>query len=438
MTTPDLARAIARGPVPIDGGLSNALERAGADLSGDLWSARLLRDDPEAIAAAHAAYFEAGARVAITASYQTSFEGFAAHGVGPDEAAALMRRSVSLAREAARRGGLEGAAWVAASVGPYGAVLAGGEEYTGAYAALGWPGRTQGGLTVAELRAFHRPRIDALLAASPDLLALETIPAAAEAEALLLEVADVGVPAWLSLTTVTAPDGSVRTRLGEDAAEVFAMAADVDSVLAVGVNCTDPVGASAAIRVAARASGKPVVVYPNSGGTWLAAERRWAGSPRFSPEVVESWVDLGARLIGGCCQVGREAIAEIAVSLERMGFRYGVRVLECGPGAPLASKGDCEGLIGDAFGSRAELVVIPVDRLDARFFDLSTGVAGEVLQTLVNYRLRVVVVGPVPGRAPSAALQDFMRESNRGRQVWFVADDAELDARLAATAAATA
>ncbi|MGV8967402.1 MAG: homocysteine S-methyltransferase [Cellulomonas sp.] len=430
MTT-DLAQAIARGPVPIDGGLSNELERAGADLSGDLWSARLLRDDPEAIVAAHATYFDAGARVAITASYQTSFEGFAAHGVGPDEAIALMRRSVTLARAAAERRGLAEEAWVAASVGPYGALLAGGEEYTGAYATPGWTGRTQGGLTVAELRAFHRPRIDALLAASPDLLALETIPAAAEAEALLLEVADVGVPAWLALTTVTAPDGSVRTRLGEDAAEVFAMAADVDAIIAVGLNCTDPAGAAAAVRVAAQASGKPVVVYPNSGGTWLAAERRWAGSPSFSPEVIESWVDLGARLVGGCCQVGRAEIAEITAVLAGMGLRHGVRVLECGPGTPLAGKGDCEGLIGDAFGAHAEVVVIPVDRLDPRFFDLSTGVAGEVLQTLVNYRLRVVILGRVPGRAPSAALQDFMRESNRGRQVWFVADLAELDARLA-------
>ncbi len=436
MTTPNLAKALARGPVPIDGGLSDELERAGADLSGDLWSARLLRDDPEAIVAAHAEYFEAGARVAITASYQTSFEGFAAHGVGPEEAAALMRRSVELARAAAQRRGLADETWVAASIGPYGAVLAGGEEYTGAYAAAGWKGRTQGGLTVAELRAFHRPRIEALLAAYPDLLALETIPAAAEAEALLLEVADVGVPAWLSLTTVTAPDGSVRTRLGEDAAEVFAMAADVDAVIAVGLNCTDPAGAAAAVRVAAHASGKPVVVYPNSGGTWLAAERRWVGSPEFSPAVVESWVDLGARLVGGCCRVGREEITQIAVVLERMGFRHGVRVLECGPGTPLAGKGDCEPLIGDAFGARAELIVIPVDRLDARFFDLSTGVAGEVLQTLVNYRLRVVVAGRMPAHVPSAALQDFMRESNRGRQVWFVADLAELDARLAASARA--
>jgi len=206
-------------------------------------------------------------------------------------------------------------------------------------------------------------------------------------------------------------------------------------VIAVGLNCTDPAGAAAAVRVAAQASGKPVVVYPNSGGTWLAAERRWVGSPRFSPDVVESWVDLGARLVGGCCQVGREEIAQIAVVLDRMGFRHGVRVLECAPGKPLASRGDCEQLIGDAFGARAELVVIAVDRLDPRFFDLSTGVAGEVLQTLVNYRLRVVVVGQVPGRA-SAALQDLIRESNRGRQVWFVADLAALDARLAAEATA--
>ena len=310
-----LADAVAAGVVPIDGGLSNALEDAGLDLSGDLWSAHVLSGAPEAIAAAHSAYLDAGARVVITASYQASFEGFARHGVDAQDTANLMRRSVALARESVQRSGLAGQAWVAASIGPYGAVLAGGEEYTGAYAAPGWTGRTEGGLRTAELRAFHRRRIETLLAASPDLLAIETIPAAAEAEALLLEVAAMGVPAWLSLTTVTAPDGSVRTRQGEDAAEVFAMAAEIDSVLAVGVNCTNPAGAAAAVSVAARASGKPVVVYPNSGETWNAAERRWFGSPGFSADQVATWAASGARLIGGCCRVGPRDIAQIVRAL---------------------------------------------------------------------------------------------------------------------------
>lgn len=207
-----LADAVAAGVVPIDGGLSNELERAGFDLSGDLWSAHVLSEAPEAIAAAHSAYLDAGARVVITASYQASFEGFARHGVDAQDTANLMRRSVALARESVERCGLDGQAWVAASIGPYGAGLADGEEYTGAYAAPGWPGRAEGGLRTAELRAFHRRRIETVLEASPDLLAIETIPAAAEAEALLLEIAELGVPAWLSMTTVTAPDGSVRTR----------------------------------------------------------------------------------------------------------------------------------------------------------------------------------------------------------------------------------
>ena len=310
-----LAEAVSEGVVAIDGGLSNELERAGFDLSGDLWSAHLLREDPEAIMAVHSGYFQAGARVAITASYQASFEGFARHGVDEGEAAALMRRSVTLARESVQLCGLDGQAWVAASIGPYGAMLTGGEEYTGAYAAPNWTGRDQGGLSIGELRSFHRRRIETLLEASPDLLAIETIPAAAEAEALLLEVAEIGVPAWLSLTTVTAQDGSVRTRLGEDAAEIFAMAAEVDAVLAVGINCTDPAGVTTAVRVAAQASGKPVVVYPNSGETWSAPERRWHGSPGFSADQVTDWVTSGARLIGGCCRVGRTEITQIVTTL---------------------------------------------------------------------------------------------------------------------------
>ncbi|MDT5348494.1 MAG: homocysteine S-methyltransferase, partial [Mycobacterium sp.] len=83
-----------------DGGLATELEARGHDLADPLWSARLLSDAPQQIVAVHAAYFRAGARIATTASYQASFEGFATHGIGRDGAlgaAALLRRSVELA-----------------------------------------------------------------------------------------------------------------------------------------------------------------------------------------------------------------------------------------------------------------------------------------------------------------------------------------------------
>src|SRR3954471_22075332 len=122
-----LSTALAAGPVVLDGGLATQLEVQGHDLGSALWSARLLRDDPAAVVAAHAAFAAAGAQVATTASYQATFPGFAAAGIDEAEARRLMTRSVQLAREGAPDG------WVAASVGPYGAFLADGSEYTGEY-----------------------------------------------------------------------------------------------------------------------------------------------------------------------------------------------------------------------------------------------------------------------------------------------------------------
>jgi homocysteine S-methyltransferase len=297
------------GVVVLDGGLATELERRGQDVSGDLWSARVLRDDPAAVLAAHRAYLSAGAQVITTASYQATFEGFAAAGVDRDTAAALLRRSVELARAAI---GPEEPAWVAASVGPYGAMLAGGQEYTGEYVAPDWPGRAAGGLGVAELRAFHRPRLEVLADAGPDVLACETVPCLAEAEALLAEVDRLGVAAWLSLTTVAGPDGEPLTRRGEPAQEAFAMAADVPAVLAVGVNCVAPEGVADAVRAAASAGATAVVVYPNSGETWDGPTRTWRGRPGFAPDDVTAWTAGGARLVGGCCRVGPEQIAELA------------------------------------------------------------------------------------------------------------------------------
>lgn len=300
--TPPFAAALAAGPLVLDGGLSNQLESAGHDLGDALWSARLLAEEPDAVVAAHRAYYEAGAQVAITSSYQATFEGFAARGIGATEAAGLLRRSVELAREAARQaaaGGVAGPLYVAASAGPYGAMLADGSEYRGAY-----------GLSVAELERFHRPRLEVLAAAGPDVLALETVPDADEARALLRAVRGLGVPAWLSFSAA-----GDRTRAGQPLADACALAADVPEVVAVGVNCCTPEDADRAVAVAARAAGKPVVVYPNSGESWDARARAWCGTPAFSADRVAAWTAAGARLVGGCCRVGPAAVAALARQL---------------------------------------------------------------------------------------------------------------------------
>ncbi|MFE5036619.1 homocysteine S-methyltransferase [Streptomyces sp. NPDC056683] len=297
--SPSLADALAAGTVVLDGGMSNQLASAGHDLSDELWSARLLADRPDAVRDAHLAYFAAGADVAITASYQATFEGFGKRGIPHVEAARLLALSVELGRDAVRRARAEGIArplWVAASVGPYGAMLADGSEYRGRY-----------GLSVGELERFHRPRLEVLAGAGPDVLALETVPDADEAAALLRAVRGLGVPAWLSYSVA----GGL-TRAGQPLEEAFALAADVDEVIAVGVNCCAPQDADRAVEVAARVTGKPVVVYPNSGEVWDAQARAWRGRSTFAAGQVTGWRAAGARLIGGCCRVGPEAIAGIA------------------------------------------------------------------------------------------------------------------------------
>ncbi|RKE18170.1 homocysteine S-methyltransferase [Streptomyces sp. TLI_171] len=292
--------ALAAGPLVLDGGLSNQLADQGCDLSDALWSARLLLDEPRQVVAAHRAYFEAGAQVATAASYQASRPGFATRGVAAAKADRLLVLSVELARLAAEEAAAElgdgNSRWVAASVGPYGAVLADGSEYRGHY-----------GLSASELTEFHRPRLEALAAAGPDVLAVETVPDLLEASVLADCVRGLGLPVWFSFGAA----GGL-TRGGEPLSEAFALVSDVPEVVAVGVNCCAPQEVAAAVALAVEVTGRPGVAYPNSGEGWDAAARDWRGEATFDPGRVSGWVAAGARLVGGCCRVGPGQIAELA------------------------------------------------------------------------------------------------------------------------------
>ena len=289
------------GSVVLDGGLATELERRGADLRDPLWSAKVLVEDPDAIRRVHEAYFEAGADVAISASYQATFEGLAARGIERDEAAKLMRRSVELAREAAGRDRV-----VAASVGPYGAMLGNGAEYTGDY------DRNED-----ELVEFHVPRIEALAEAEPDVFAVETIPSFVEAGALTRALERVPeIPAWVSFSCRDGGHVCDGTHI-EKAVEVVAAA---PGVVAVGVNCTSPLHVERLIESISDTTDKPVVCYPNRGSFWDPMRKAWTDPPRQDARPALrplAWREAGASLIGGCCGTTPEDIAAISAALGR-------------------------------------------------------------------------------------------------------------------------
>lgn len=291
----------------IDGGVATELSRAGLDLSDELWSARVLIEQPEAIERVHAEYFRAGADVAITASYQASYEGFARRGLDAERTTAILRRSVELAMSARSRvlremPRLERELLVAASVGPNGAVLHDGSEYRGDY-----------GLDERALVDFHRDRFHVLADAGADLLACETIPSRLEAAALVRLLGErPSAKAWI---TFSCRDGR-HTSAGDLIADCARWLDGVPQVVAIGANCVAPESVESLIREIATGTSKPIVVYPNSGETWDAAARCWVGTADRFTTYVPQWLKAGARWIGGCCRTTPDDIRLVRADVD--------------------------------------------------------------------------------------------------------------------------
>jgi homocysteine S-methyltransferase len=287
----------------LDGGMASELEYLGANINGPLWSAHVLEDSPEKIVAVHRAYIEAGADILETASYQVSRIGYAEVGLDPARADAALLRSVALAREAASAFPHK-RILIAASLGPHGAALHNGAEYHGNYTC-----------TFTDLIEFHRERIDVLAAAqpaqSPDILAFETLPSLAEAEAISQALAPhPELAAWF---TFTCPDAE-HVAHGELLRQCAGAAAAFPQTVAIGVNCTHPSLISALIAELRAASDKPIVVYPNSGEGWDPEGRRWTGTsdPASYGIKAREWFAAGAQIIGGCCRTRPAHIREVA------------------------------------------------------------------------------------------------------------------------------
>jgi homocysteine S-methyltransferase len=295
-----------QGFVVLDGGLATQLEVHGCDLADKLWSAKLLFENPTVIRQVHWEFLQAGADCITSASYQATVQGFTQRGFTEAESADLLRLSVRLAREVRdefwadpshRRHRLPPI--VAASIGPYGAYLADGSEYTGRY-----------DIGESELYGFHRSRWEIISSARPDLLACETVPSLEEVGALARLLSESGsAAAWISLCCRDGRHLGDGNRIGEAVARV----ADVEQVVALGVNCVSPSLVPILLRELTLHWVKPIVVYPNSGEAWDAAGRKWVGSAQRADvgNVTRCWYDAGARLIGGCCRTGPDDIRRI-------------------------------------------------------------------------------------------------------------------------------
>lgn len=261
--------------------------------------------------------FPAGADVIITNTYQASVEGYGQYlQLDKDQSLDLIKSTVQLAHLARDRFLAENEnlrtkdPMIAASIGPYGAHLHDGSEYTGSYADY---------VSKETLKNWHRVRIEACVEAGVDCLAIETIPATLEMEALveLVQEEYPDIKYWLSFQC----KNSAEVAHGENFAEACLYLwhnkiSNKKNVLAMGVNCLHPKDVTGLFQ---SLNGKrkeedriPLIVYPNSGEVYDVATG-WTGKEDCVPleNYVPEWVDLGAVYIGGCCRTYARDIKRI-------------------------------------------------------------------------------------------------------------------------------
>lgn len=300
------------GILVIDGSMSTALEKMGLDLNHKLWTAKALAENPEMVKHVHMDYFRAGADCGITCSYQASIPGLMSCGYSEQEAEALIRRSVELFLEARaewweQEGRAAGRAWplCLAGMGPYGAYLADGSEYTGAYQ-----------VSDEELYSFHSRRAKLLLEAGADILLFETQPSLHEAllEARIGE--ELGADYWISFSC---RDGKHNGK-GEPVAEcAAALSKDHPHLKMIGVNCTKPEFIESLIRSLKSGTGLPIAVYPNSGEVYDPVTKTWthAGGELDFGTWALRYMIAGASAVGGCCTTVDSHIRQVSEAREK-------------------------------------------------------------------------------------------------------------------------
>lgn len=290
--------------VVLDGGLGTELERRGFDVSSSLWSAKALVENPQIIYDVHYDYLKAGSEIIISSTYQASSKGFIEGKIADSEKSAnvLIKKSVELAinaRDDFARSTTADSRKVAASIGPYGAILGNGAEYSGDYL----------GIAASELKEFHQPRLAIIAEAKPDILALETIPNFEEVK-VLVELADaLKIPFWVSLSLKDAETLADGTPLKQVVSYVIEHSTK-GQLLALGANCFPISIALQVVSGFCSLSSVPIIVYPNSGESYDPVTKSWGKAPDHDTLFANvcKWYANGAKYIGGCCRTTPEDI----------------------------------------------------------------------------------------------------------------------------------
>jgi homocysteine S-methyltransferase len=223
-----------------------------------------------------------------------SRQGFLEIGLTAADADEALRASITVARQAATGTSTK----VAASVGPYGAVLHDGSEYRGHYS-----------VGQSFLEDFHAERIEVLLQEQPDLLAIETIPNLVEARALKNVLKNLEIPRWISFTSQSAE----FLWSGEAVNDAIAEVADLNNLVAIGFNCVDPVYVSELVRKVKSLSNVDAIAYPNRGGHWDSENATWIGeTPKSLTDWLPDWELAGLNFVGGCCGTDALDIRELS------------------------------------------------------------------------------------------------------------------------------
>lgn len=295
-----------QGFVILDGALATELEVRGADLNHALWSAKLLKENPTLIKEVHHDYLKSGANVIATASYQASFIGFEKQGYTKEEAIHYLQLSVDLAIEArneflsSQNGASMLTPLVAASLGPYGAALADGSEYTGYQ-----------NISIEILMEFHKERLALIQKTEADIIAFETIPCVNEAIAIKNLLAEQpNKKAWVSFSC----KDEKHLCSGELFEEAVRVLNDSNEIVGIGVNCTPPQYIESLITIAKPITNKIIMVYPNKGETYNPVKKVWEPlNGCFNHFITDArlWLAAGAKAIGGCCRTGPIEIQQL-------------------------------------------------------------------------------------------------------------------------------
>lgn len=304
----DFTEFLTNNPVVLDGAMSTPLEKLGADTNNDLWTAKALIDNEELVYKVHKMYFEAGADLIITDTYQANVQAFEKVGYSEKEARNLIKKAVKIAQKARddyeNRTGKHN--YIAGTIGPYGAYLANGSEYRGDYE-----------LSAEEYQQFHLPRIEELVNAGVDILAIETQPKLDEVLAIL-ELLKEKYPQQKVYVSYTLSDDDTISD-GTPLPRAIHALEDYSQVIAVGINCVKLELVEPALKNMKEITDKHLIVYPNSSAVYDPKSKTWSQlktSATFE-ELIPNWYEAGARIIGGCCTTGPKEIKAVADFIKR-------------------------------------------------------------------------------------------------------------------------